>query len=136
MKRFFALLFVLVCVTCAAAAETDLSSMSYDELLALQKAVVFELMSRPEWKEVEVPAGSWTVGVDIPEGAYSLTNYSKNSVHFSVWRKEFEDYSNDGLIYNELLRLGTSYGKIELKKGWVINFGSPIVFAPPASFGF
>ena len=62
MKKIFslivALLFILL-FSVTAAADTNLSEMSYDDLLTLQKELVNEIMSRPEWKEVEVPAGQY-----------------------------------------------------------------------------
>ena len=40
--------------TVAMADNVNLSSMSYEELLVLQKNLVKEIMSRPEWKDVKV----------------------------------------------------------------------------------
>lgn len=37
-------------------------------------------MSRPEWKAVEVPAGEWIIGQDIPEGYYSITAKDKIAI--------------------------------------------------------
>lgn len=54
-------------------AETDLSSLSFEELLALQDKVYAELMNRPEWTEVTVPAGVYEIGMDIPEGMWTIT---------------------------------------------------------------
>ena len=45
------------------------SWLSTQELIALRKQVDDEIHSRPEWKEVEVPTGTWHVGTDIPAGA-------------------------------------------------------------------
>ena len=62
MKRLIALIIAVVCMIPAAAlaAGTDLASLSFDELLALRAALESEIVSRPEWKEVNVPAGTWT----------------------------------------------------------------------------
>ena len=74
MKRFFALLFVLILVvSCAVADDIDLSSLSFDELRQLQTDISKELIKRPEWKSVPVPPGIYQIGVDIPAGEWSLT---------------------------------------------------------------
>lgn len=136
MKKLFALILV-VCMTASfAAAETDLSSMSFSNLLALQKEIVAEIMSRPEWKEVTVPAGTWIVGQDIPAGSYCMKPAGKGKVNITVWKKAVHDYSNNGLIYNELISQDSPYGKMTLQDGQIIEFGSAIIFAPPASLGF
>ena len=56
----------------SAVAEINLSSLTYKELLMLRDQLSKELMTRPEWKEVTVPAGDWIVGKDIPAGVYSI----------------------------------------------------------------
>ena len=130
MKKLFAMILILVCMTAFAAAETDLSSMSYDELVELQKDLVFEIMSRPEWKQVTVPAGMWRVGDDIPAGTYSITPV-KQQVGVQVWRKQKDDYSNDGLYYNKVLQADQPCGKIILKTGMLVEVSKEVIFAPP-----
>lgn len=50
----------------------DLSSLSWDELIALKDQINQELTTRDQWQEVEVPQGLWVVGEDIPEGMWTI----------------------------------------------------------------
>lgn len=136
MKKFL-ILIVAVCmmISCAAAESIDLSGMSFDELNALRDSLNAEIMSRPEWKEVTVPAGTWSIGKDIPAGSYSIKT-EKGKVNVCVWKKAVDDYSNNGLAYNELISPDSPLGRVELKEGWILDIGKPIVFAPPLSLGF
>ena len=135
MKRIIAFVLVFVCVAVYAVADT-LSDLSFDELIALRGELNKEIMSRPEWKEVEVPAGTWTVGRDIPAGAYCVKIAGNGMVNVSVWKKAPKDYSNNGLVYNELISEGSPYGRMELQEGWIVEIGFPVIFTPPISLGF
>ena len=136
MKKLVCALLIALFVTVAAYAETGLEEYSFDELMQIRNLLNAEIMSRPEWKEVTVPAGTWVVGQDIPEGVYSIRNNTKQYVNFSVWREEKDNYSNNGLVYNELIKGGDSFGRIELKTGWIFVSGYQLVFTPPVSLGF
>lgn len=137
MKKLLCLaLAALLLLPVMAIAETDLTSMSFEELVALQKSVVKEIMSRPEWKEVEVPNGNWKVGEDIPEGRYSVS--CSGFVGFQVWGDKADDYAtNGGLIKNELLQAGSSIGSLKLEDGYeVVVSGGTVTFAPAIGLGF
>ena len=136
MKKLVCILLIALFVTVAAYAETGLEEYSFDELMQIRNMLNAEIMSRPEWKEVTVPAGTWVVGQDIPEGVYSIRNNTKQYVNFSVWREEKDNYSNNGLVYNELIKGGDSFGRIELKTGWIFVSGYQLVFTLPVSLGF
>ena len=136
MKKLVCILLIALFVTVSAYAETGLEEYSFDELMQIRNMLNAEIMSRPEWKEVTVPAGTWVVGQDIPEGVYSIRNNTKQYVNFSVWREEKDNYSNNGLVYNELIKGGDSFGRIELKTGWIFVSGYQLVFTPPVSLGF
>jgi len=112
-----------------AVAETNLSEMSYDELIALQKDITNEIMSRPEWKEVEVPAGQYTIGVDIPAGWYSMTPKSKWDTVYLRW------YPNPDNDYWDYLR-SENIARFELKEGMRIYLEQTTIFAPPLALGF
>ena len=129
MKKVVAILIVLCMMYTVVLAETDLSAMSFDELVSLSRKVSAEIMSRPEWKEVEVPVGVWTVGVDIPAGVYSVRP-ARSSANFAC-------YDENGRLQLNLLCLdGESIGKVELLDGWTVKPSSPVIFAPPLSLGF
>ena len=112
-----------------AVAETNLSEMSYDELIALQKDITNEIMSRPEWKEVEVPAGQYTIGVDIPAGWYSMKPKSKWDSVYLRW------YPNPDNDYWDYLRTD-DIARFELKEGMRIYLEQTTIFAPARSLGF
>lgn len=129
MKRFLSLLLILVCITGIAAAE-DLSGLSFDELLALRSAVEHEIISRPEWKEVTVPSGTWYVGSDIPAGIYSISATSSGG-YIRIRR-------NGRLIISQGIRDDANkFGRIELVKGDTVEIerGS-LIFAPAKGLGF
>lgn len=75
MKKILS--FIIACaivlsVPVCAAAEIDLSGMSWQELIDLRAAIMKEQMSRDEWQEVEVPQGVYKVGEDIPAGKWTV----------------------------------------------------------------
>ncbi len=107
----------------------NMSALSYDELIEIQKAATAEIMSRPEWKEVEVPAGVWIIGQDIPAGFYSIT--PKSYVTFKYYESVDTDYWN---YYS--LSGGEGLGKYELKEGMKIDINGTVILAPPKGLGF
>ena len=137
MKKLvsFALVLVMLLSFSVAFAEVNLSELSYDELLILQKNLIKEIMSRPEWKEVSVPIGQWKVGVDIPAGTYSIKT-NERSCLVCVWRNAVDDYSNGGLYYNEVISGDKPCGKIQLLDGMTITVNNPVIITPPTSLGF
>ena len=73
MKRFFALLLVLLSLTGTVFADTiDLSGMTYKELVALKDQINLAIWNSQEWQEVTVPQGVWKVGEDIPAGHWTV----------------------------------------------------------------
>ena len=129
MKKLLALILVLCCVSGCACADFDLSIMSYDDLVALQKAIVAEIMSRPEWKEVEVPAGTWIVGEDIPAGSYSVKPADVSAVVFKLYKDENDKYGDSSIILDVL-------GKVVLEDGMIVSLNYAAIFAPAVTLGF
>ena len=131
MKRTIALLLILVCISGIAAADTDLSSMTFDELVALNKAVVMEIMTRPEWKEVTVPGGTWIVGKDIPAGTYSITP-AKGGGFITV-----KDASGKNIVNQGIRNAENAIGRVELLDGYTVYIerGS-VIFSPAIGLGF
>ena len=68
----------------------DLSALSYEELIALGSQIVQELVSRPEYKEVLVPAGVYKVGTDIPAGKWIIT--ATEGMCEVYWGKSLDEY--------------------------------------------
>lgn len=133
MKKL--LLITLACclfLSYAVADGIDLSSMSFDELKELQQQINKEIISRPEWKEVVVPGGVWTVGKDIPAGFYCISA-GKDGGYVTI-----EDPNSLFSIVSQGIRDESSkIGKIELKDGFTVSVerGS-VVFSPATSLGF
>lgn len=76
MRRTFLILLIscFVLFACSVAyADVDLATLSDDDLLALQKAMNTELVSRGLIAEVTIPVGVYETGIDIPVGKYVLT---------------------------------------------------------------
>ena len=128
MKRLLSILLLIICITVPALAE-DLSSMSYDDLIRLRNQLTAEIMSRPEWKQVTVPTGSWTVGEDIPAGYYSVTATDTPVIISAAAPGERNDFYIG-------LGEGETAGKIQLVEGHVFRTLAPVIFAPPVSLGF
>ena len=136
MKKLLALVLIIVCLTATATAETNLSKMTYETLLNLQRQLVIEIMSREEWKEVKVPSGHWRIGDDIPAGTYCI-KAAIHSCYLRIWGKDYEDRdSNGGLIFHQVVEAENDIGKIELKKGWLLDIDDAILLTPPALLGF
>ena len=72
MKRILAVLLILACL-CGNALATDLSGMSYKELVELKDKINLAMWQSQEWQEVTVPKGMWKIGEDIPEGYWTMT---------------------------------------------------------------
>lgn len=72
MKRVFVLVMALVLMAAIAQAE-DLAALSDQELAALNQRVQLELFRRSSIAGgVDVPPGTYYVGIDIPAGRYTV----------------------------------------------------------------
>lgn len=129
MKKLI-ILIVLCLLVSSASAELDLSGYSYDQLLDLQKSVTAEIISRPEWKEVTVPAGTWIIGEDIPAGEYCIKNTadSLNIISSTNPSGDFDVYKTLGK--DEVI------GKAALNDGSVFSCYYAVILSPAVSLGF
>ena len=71
----------LFALSMVALAEFDLSGMTLDELIELQEKVTAAMWASDEWQEVEVPAGIYEVGVDIPAGYWTISPVDGGSIY-------------------------------------------------------
>jgi len=133
MKKVIAVMFAAVMLFSAACAETDLSGLSYDELVDLQKKISTEIMSRPEWKAVEIPIGEWIVGKDIPEGYYSIIPQG-SLVIVNGYSDGIKSLSN--VLFTYVLSEDENVGKVFLPEGCLLENSRIIKLAPPVSIGF
>ena len=129
MKKLICILLIVCMVPVCSFAETDLSSMSYADLLSLQQLLIKEIMSRPEWKEVTIPTGSWIIGEDIPAGFYSITGI-KDSTIVTVGDQK------DSMVFFHTLNKEEKVGKIELLEGHTFHCSFDVILAPPLSLFF
>lgn len=127
MKKLVCALLALCLLPVIAFADFDLSAMSVDELAALNKAVVMELMTRKDFKQVSVPTGVYTIGEDIPAGTYSL---KASGSWFSLKILDQNGKKVDSFS------LESEIGKLTLNEGETIEITSGAVFTPYAGLGF
>lgn len=86
---------------------------------------------------VTVPMGHWRVGVDIPAGAYSIQLApGVKSAYIRIWRQAYNDYTDSGLIYHEIIYAHSPIGKMELQDGWVFDTDKTLIFDSPVVLGF
>ena len=144
MKKLIAICLALLLVFSASfvfAEDIDLSSLSFEELAALENRIIKEMMSKPEYKEVTVPLGVYKVGVDIPAGKWTLSGLGKAGMVF--WGKGLDEYGVE-IPYNMQIADFT-YWKENDSIDWDLVEGtyiavtiSPVKFSPyiPKSLGF
>ena len=128
MRKLITLILLICMVPIIAAAE--LTGLSFDELVELQQEVTAEIMSRPEWKEVTVPAGEWLIGEDIPAGYYSI----KSTGRLNIVRIEDQNGSSAGIY--KTFDEGEVEGKAYLQEGMIFTCSRPVVLMPPIVPGF
>ena len=128
MKRLIAVL-LISCMMFSAAAADGLSGLTFEQLLVLRQEITAEIMSRPEWKEVEVPAGTWIIGEDIPAGVYSI----RSTKGLNVVRVVDENDDIAGLY--KTFDDDEIYGRVELLAGCTLTCNHALIFAPPVSLG-
>ena len=80
MKKALVLLAALVLIASAAAAEVDLSGMSFEELVDLAHRVDQAIWASDGWQEVTVPPGTYKVGEDIPARKWTVKATEAGSV--------------------------------------------------------
>ena len=97
MKKY--LITMLICLFLhphsIALAEIDVSSMTFDELIELQAQITQEITNRPEWNNVEVPAGGYEVGVDIPVGRWTISVGDDVSICMITYGSELNESKTD-----------------------------------------
>lgn len=113
---------------------SSLSSLGYEELVALKIQTEHELMSRPEAQAIPVPMGVYEVGPHIPVGDYTLTTDNFASIIVSN-SENFDSYEN--MIYYESIEAGDTIGRINLKEGTFVHIEYGIMnFTRFAGLGF
>ena len=130
-KQMLSVLLTVLLLLPSVCFAVDLSGMSFDELIDLRSQLEKEILSRPEWKEVTVPAGRWIVGQDIPEGTYCI----KKDISITSL-KIFADPEDDMWTYLYAVTDENTIGNIRLEKGWIVENSYSVIFTPAISLGF
>lgn len=130
MKRLLVLALALaLLLTIPVLAADDLSGMTLNQLLTLRTDIEAELLIRGEKKSFTVPAGVYEVGLDFPEGTYTITLNSGFMTMFLVGKSESALISYD-IISMHTISPEIPIGKIKLEKGLFISVtGSPLFFS-------
>lgn len=145
MKRLFILILAALILAGSAAADgIDLSSMSFDELVALREQLNLAIWNCQEWQEVTVPEGTWIIGKDIPAGHWSIRTKAEKHDFFNVYYFDVPDdfglkpgrganalfldigspgFSGFGEVNNDTI-------DIDMKDGWYLYLGGACVFTP------
>lgn len=121
------LLVVLMMIPFAAFADNNLATMSFDELVALKNQIMAELVGRGDLKEVNVPAGTYTVGDQIPAGEYSVA-LAEGAFMAALTVNEYES------LYS--ITEDAGIGRLVLEKGDIVEISGTVVFTKFAGLGF
>ena len=130
MRKLICFLLIICLIPAIALSETDLSSLSLDELIALRIRIEKEIVSRSEWKSVTVPTGEWLIGEDIPEGYYSVKTTGKLTIIQAAPSGSNHDDFYHGLSADE------SVGKLFFPSGSIFKTSNPVILEPPKGLGF
>lgn len=146
MKKLLVCLLVLTLLVPSALAESfDLSSMSFDELVALRERVNLAMWQSDDWQEVTVPQGLWKVGEDIPAGHWTIS--AADGAFTSVEYGDVLTKGVDGISYKSSVYVSTyltspsrstfnentdrAVVDIDMKDGfYVVILGGSAVFTP------
>lgn len=107
------------------------ADIPYLNLLHIRNQLDEEILARGDWTSIEIPAGKWTVGEDIPAGFYSVTVVSGKYTSFAIVDTDAYRTHN----YYTIDENGV-VGKVELKDGMVLEIPRPLLFAAPKTLGF
>ena len=124
MKKILTVILLLVLTCSVAYAEINLSSMTTEELIALQTSITKELMDRGAMKSANVPAGEYIIGKDIPAGDYSI---STTQIVASIVYGDFNMY---------VVTPDAGVGKVTLKDGESFQCSSSITLTKYAGLNF
>lgn len=108
--KIFILFFVVFLFANPAYAEIDLDSYSFDQLASLRDQIMVEMMTRGEWQEVTVPAGTYRIGEHIPSGHWQITCAPQGYCYVTVGATLEENgkeivYGSDGYYHIALVGL-------------------------------
>ena len=132
MKRFLALFVLLILFPVFSLADLpDISNLTTDELLELNHQIQSRLFSQKLVDGVDVPAGEYIVGEDIPSGNYRLVvMFPKSGGTFKVYPLSKDDYATVDSFLGEFWGV-TEIGKVALEDGNIVTIsGNTLRFLP------
>lgn len=141
MKRLFILILAALVLAGSAAADgIDLSSMSFNELVALREQLNLAIWNSREWQEVEVPAGIWKIGEDIPAGHWTIRAKPPKGYYSCAYCDRLNEQGTDvGMGFkgwNGILSARDDDDMhqfdIEMEEGYWFKCNGPILFTPYA----
>ena len=148
MKKLFifTLILALILPVAASADLPDLSGLTYDELVELRDRINLAMWNSQEWQEVTVPAGVWEVGVDIPEGHWTIRIAAEDQLTNIVYTDKLDEVGKDvgygwkgyhTSLCNKKLKNGSlkwpeyiEEADIDMKAGMYFICKIPVVFTP------
>ena len=151
MKRLVSVALCIVFCCSVACAEYDLSSMSFDELISLREQLNLAIWNSKEWQKVEVPAGTYLIGKDIPAGHWTIIPYYDtlcNIFYFNLLSKYGKDPALGWEGWSFMIADASKYADwehyphqcdAELEEGMYIQFTDRVYFVPytgSPDFGF
>lgn len=155
MKKLLTIILTLALIvpSVALADVPDISDLSFDELVQLKERINLAIWNCQEWQEVVVPAGTYIIGKDIPEGHWSLRTQAESHQTFNVYYFDIPDEFGkkpgrgaNALLMNIATPGFSAFGEvnnetidIDMKNGWYLYLGGAVVFTPyngQPDFGF
>ena len=139
MKRVLSVLVVLLVVfgmagiALADAISVDPTTATLEELIAARTAIEQAIMSRDDYKEVKVPAGTYSVGDQIPAGEYTVSTGASMAL-VTVYGKGGKEAFDMAGMYT--LTGSENIGRLVLIDGQTVEITGGVVFAPYAGLGF
>ena len=140
MKKLISLFLVAVLILAVPSAYCEqmtfqdfADQLSDDTLFSLAVFLQSEAVRR-FGESFELPAGVYTVGIDIPYGNWTVTVVGKVTAEFILYKNK--QAQSDGMVFplfDELLNesFGTpTIGKIELNDGNVVEISGKVRFTP------
>lgn len=148
MKKLLLVLLAVLMLTPAIADTIDLSGMSYIELKALQNQVIAALWAHDDLGSVEVPAGVYRIGDEIPAGRWEIhanpeawllrVRYGNklNSTGTGVASSGSDSVSltgTDSVFYSEG---DQTYWLLTLREGYYLEVEETVYFRRPSAPAF
>ena len=141
MKKLITIVLILALLLPAAASADvpDVSGLSFDELISLRGAVMRAMWASDEWQSVKVPGGVYQIGVDIPEGHWTIQTPSHSLVYIYYGTQLTEpgtEVEFSSSLYNTVITLDLEMTSclhqidIILTEGNYISFSGEVIFYP------